>query len=445
MASTSNEIVSQRGRPKLVHDGYVYVREMTSKDGSTRFWRCQQVGACKARLHSCIDSNEVLKVIGTHSDEPNPGAIEMASRRCSLKRRAVESQSTPLQLIEDAYEGSSLAAKLVAPNPESLAWTVNRARKAERRPPAIPTSRATITIPFEYTVYQSEPGLSESFLIGDSGEGDEQRILIVVVLAEREGFVLPACYALLPNKSEDTYRRMIRIIRNAWPCMNPEAISMDFEKGLINAFSEAFPAAAIHGCLFHLVKNLKKKLTELHLMSRYRTDGNFSLSSRMIAGLAFVPPSSMDNVIAELAVFLPEELMPVLKYFEDTYVGSLRHIRPDGSVVRQEPLFPVRMWSVYERTINNDSRTNNYAEAAHKRLQTEFGVDHPSLWRLIDGLKKIQHHRDILLARYISGLQPRAKRKTYRKIPNTSPGVYFFESLLGRAYIGGGLLLERGF
>ena len=108
--------------------------------------------------------------------------------------------------------------------------------------------------------------------------------------------------------------------------------------------------------------------------------------------------------------------MPVLKYFEDTYVGSLQHILPDGSLLRNPPLFPVTMWSVHGRTLNGEARTNNHAEAAHRRLQTEFGVDHPNLWRSIEGLKKVQHHHDMLLARFQSGSEPLAKRKRYARI-----------------------------
>jgi hypothetical protein len=236
---------------------------------------------------------------------------------------------------------------------------------------------------------------------------------ILVILAERGNFVLPVCYALLPSKTEEIYRRMIRLILEAWPAMNPQAISTDFERSLINAFVAAFPDAEVHGCFFHLVQNMKKKLGELNLIRQYRRDENFNLAARMITGLAFVPPSAIDRVIADLAAFLPEDLKPALKYFEDTYVGSLLHVLPEGSIVRRRPLFAVETWSVYSRTLEDDSRTNNFAEAAHKRLQTEFGVHHPTLWRLIDGLRKIQHHRDMRYARFIGGHSSEKKRRKY--------------------------------
>ncbi|XP_018493784.1 uncharacterized protein LOC108863740 [Galendromus occidentalis] len=181
--------------------------------------------------------------------------------------------------------------------------------------------------------------------------------------------------------------------------------------GLIKAFASAFPSAEVHGCLFHLVQNLKKKIRDLGLLGRYRNESSFSLSARMIVALAFVPLVHLDNAIAELAVALPEELMPALKYFEDVYVGSLLRTLPDGTVIRKQPLFAPTTWSVYFRTLAGDSRTNNFAEAAHRRLQTEFGVRHPNLWRFTNGLRKVQSHRDMMLARFESGNEAAAKRK----------------------------------
>ena len=69
----------------------------------------------------------------------------------------------------------------------------------------------------------------------------------------------------------------------------------------------------------------------------------------MIFALAFVHPIHLDNAIAELAAHLPQELMPVLKYFEDTYVGPLLHVLPNGAINRGLALFPASIWSVHDR------------------------------------------------------------------------------------------------
>ncbi|KAI1707059.1 hypothetical protein DdX_12648 [Ditylenchus destructor] len=52
---------------------------------------------------------------------------------------------------------------------------------------------------------------------------------------------------------------------------------------------------------------------------------------------------------------------------------------------RRPALFAYEMWSVYQRTLDGEGRTNNHAEAAHRRLQTELAHDHPTLYALIEG------------------------------------------------------------
>ncbi|XP_018495711.1 uncharacterized protein LOC108864471 [Galendromus occidentalis] len=166
------------------------------------------------------------------------------------------------------------------------------------------------------------------------------------------------------------------------------------------------------GCLFHLVKNMKAKLSDLGLLRRYKQDAEFALLARMIPALAFIPPPHIDDAISELAPELPEELMPVLNYFEGNYVGRWR-LAVGREVVRAPARSPISMWSVYQRTLDGEARTNNYAEAAHQRLQGEFVVDHPSLWKFIDGIRKVQQSRDVTYARFVAGHEPEAKRSKY--------------------------------
>ena len=56
-------------------------------------------------------------------------------------------------------------------------------------------------------------------------------------------------------------------------------------------------------------------------------------------------------------------------------------------------------------------RTNNYAEASHRRLQSEPGVQHPNIWRFIDGVRKAQKSRDIDYESMIAGQTPVRKRR----------------------------------
>ena len=53
------------------------------------------------------------------------------------------------------------------------------------------------------------------------------------------------------------------------------------------------------------------------------------------------------------------------------------------------------MRNQYDRTVAERDRTNNQAEAAHRKMYKELGVSHPIVWKSIDGMKKIQKGRDV--------------------------------------------------
>lgn len=83
-----------------------------------------------------------------------------------------------------------------------------------------------------------------------------------------------------------------------------------------------------------------------------------------------------------------------------------------GTILRPAQ-FPVHLWSCYQRTLDGEDRTNNYAEASHRRLQTYLDVKHPSIGRFIDTLKKIQKLYDHSYEKCIAGHAAPKKRQEY--------------------------------
>ena len=72
------------------------------------------------------------------------------------------------------------------------------------------------------------------------------------------------------------------------------------------------------------------------------------------------------------------------------------------------------MWNVHDRVVQHLDRTNNHAEAAHRRIQAELQMDHPTLWKFIDGLKKVQKGRDLFHEQLVVGHAPPRKLRQYR-------------------------------
>ena len=205
---------------------------------------------------------------------------------------------------------------------------------------------------------------------------------------------------------------MLDMLTLGWPNLNPKAISMDYEKALMNAFTAYFSNAEIHGCFFHLIQNMKKNVAHCGLTKKYRNDPDFALKARMIPAIAFLPPHRVEIAIRYLRDDLPSDLNQILDWFEDNYVGRIR-MGNDGNFARRDPTFPVTMWSVHRRTLVGEARTNNYIEAFHRTLQRQFAVEHPALFKFIDGIRDAQCNKDAQLERYIAGCAGDDKRNKY--------------------------------
>lgn len=83
---------------------------------------------------------------------------------------------------------------------------------------------------------------------------------VFVILELRNGDVHPCLYTLLPNKEQLTCNSLLVEIKRLVPGINVGNVCVDFEVSIHNAFRNNFPDIEIHGCFFHLLQNLKKKL-----------------------------------------------------------------------------------------------------------------------------------------------------------------------------------------
>jgi len=52
----------------------------------------------------------------------------------------------------------------------------------------------------------------------------------------------PVVYVLLPDKKENTYRRMFGALKSLKPNLIPKTIMTDYEKATINAIKTEFPS-----------------------------------------------------------------------------------------------------------------------------------------------------------------------------------------------------------
>ena len=151
-------------------------------------------------------------------------------------------------------------------------------------------------------------------------------------------------------------------------------------------------------------------MKEAGLQRRYQNDPTINAHVRRLMALAFVPPEDIVAVFEELEKNVDPCLEPVLDYLEDYYVG--RRAR----VGRKDPRFPISWWNVYNRTLHDQPRTNNSAEAGHRRFQSELALSHPSIWHFIDTLRKTQKVRDVEYDHIETCVASNTKKPKYAKL-----------------------------
>uniref|UniRef100_A0A5S6QFP8 FLYWCH-type domain-containing protein n=1 Tax=Trichuris muris TaxID=70415 RepID=A0A5S6QFP8_TRIMR len=236
-------LISQRQRPKFVHDGHMYTFEALDCTGMIKFRRCDKryEYGYKARIHTSVETNEVVKTVNFHCRGGDAARVCIAAVCTAVKSRAENALETPAMILNDTYQSVSSDVRAQMPSTKATKETIQRRMCDVSAATSQPANRASIVIPEAYQTY----GGQEQFLLYDSGLGDDDRLLIFgrhsymawsahikhlyadgtfkitpplfaqvyILMAERDGFVLPVLYALLPDKQETTYRRMFEAVK----------------------------------------------------------------------------------------------------------------------------------------------------------------------------------------------------------------------------------------
>ena len=133
-------------------------------------------------------------------------------------------------------------------------------------------------------------------------------------------------------------------------------------------------------------------------MSQYRDDEDFKLFCGQIDALAFLPIDDIPEGIMYIRHNTAHAAEDLVDYFDQTYVtGTFRRagVPQEGlngvAIVhmrRVPPRYPPALWNVHQATLDGEPRTNNQCEGWNNRCTHLVDYQHPSVWTLIDALKK---------------------------------------------------------
>ena len=244
------------------------------------------------------------------------------------------------------------------------------------------------------------------FYWDDSGEGDENRIIIFATAANFEvlkenkdwfgdgtfsitstiikqlysihviknGKDFPLVYAFLPGKSYEIYMKFFTMLK-ASMSEPPRSFNCDFEKAVFEAVKTSWPDCIVYGCWFHLSQSFLRHIQtdkKHQLLAHFKVDIEFRKSYRMLQGLAYLPPVDVVDGFNLLKKNCINNFEPMLDYVERIYIGKLR---TNSQSIREEARYPIASWNLYQRVLDDLPKTNNTAETWHGRINTVHGAN----------------------------------------------------------------------
>ena len=446
---------TSRGGDKICYEGYMYTKRDTKK---TRIrWECTQRKSrpCKGAITTSLTLDDV-RVTVAHSHDNDNSSVEAEKLRCNIREKAKASRESTACLLATAIQEAPESVRLRLGNQESVKRNIRRQRQGSL--PKDPVSLRELHVPEEWSTTGGEH--PQPFLIHDSGPQSSNRVLVFaadnvlqhlasadkwymdgnfsvapnifmqlyVIRVPLGNSAISAVYGLLPNKQQRSYEAVIKATLDRCEELgftpDPTVIVTDFETSAMNAVQVTLGHhVRTQGCFYHLTQSTWRKIQDLGLVQKYRNEEEIKHFVGMLDGLAFLPLADVEEGMALLKNATPEGLEELVDYFDSTYVsGSISRVQPSQNnaltlqLRRRPPLFPPQTWNVHDVTLTGGDRTNNMCESWNHAFSHLVGHKHPSLWTLIDSLRKDYALVSLALLQQDCGQPPKKRVKRSTKL-----------------------------
>lgn len=229
---------------------------------------------------------------------------------------------------------------------------------------------------------------------------------------------MPLLFCLLPDKTYNTYCRLLAIIKNLAHSIgsqfNPKSIHIDFELAMIKAVRETFSSDCVRGCLFHYCQCIWRKVQELGLASSYKKFKNIRRWVRRFSALPFLPVHDIDDGWIAITETAPE---PQSEVINKEQIDKFHEYMLGTWINDSDATFDRNIWNQFQ---NAGPRTTNNAEGWHHKLNQD-AKSRLSFFQFVSFLQKLQLDLDATKFNLISESPSRQNNK-YRMI-NESLGT----------------------
>jgi MULE transposase domain/FLYWCH zinc finger domain len=424
---------NQNEKDMLIVDNFIF--HFNKEVHAKTYWRCSNENC---RITAISEGRSLVSLSGDHCHSSNEDKIISYQLRDIMRERLIDD---PSRTAQEIYDYSKLELVNIHRHARNIMHLLPSFDKIKSniyrwRSSLVPTGSAIDEESFRYDYFLMENqrnmllhvefGHSPMVILGDivfiekftraidfkitmdgtfkSSSSSFFQVYIIHGFLSGQSF--PILYCFLSNKTQDTYTRMLRIIKiklfNNNVLFYPTMIQIDFEQAAYNAIRAVFPETVVRGCYFHFGQSIWRNVQKLGLLSLYHENIQFKKFVQCTSTLPLLPLERVDWSWQYIKSLYPSEntaVLELISYVENTWLA------PTGVT-----LFSRETWHQYGIL---RGRTNNAAEGFHSKLNRRINKPRVNFWEVSNIILSIQSYSEIEYQRIISGGAPKSRKKAY--------------------------------
>lgn len=402
------KIISERGKPLLIHNGHKFYKSRMVKSTGETCWKCYKKN-CYMKFFTIGDD-----VFSKTSGEHNHGQVHVSDLNRQkinnkLKRKILENDTNLTErpakliyseLISQDSTMSTLTTKDIKKIRNNLSYT--KQKLMQRLPWSVSEVHKFLNSQDILT------NLNENFLLSNNSEDNivvfscennvkfmcNQETLymdgtddyctkyflqLFTINAYSNDIYIPVAFCLLPNKEKQTYIKLFKSLKQSCSqngcSLNMKTVVVDFEQAIHSSLLECFPDVTIVGCSFHFAQSWWGKIQRLGLSIDYE-DAESATGKwiRCLFGLLSLCPEEVGDAFAINFSSCSEKVTQFANYLIKSYI-------------EENSTFPTSICAAHTASL---SRSTNTWESFHSKFNSYCGGPHPNLYIFIEALKKIQ-------------------------------------------------------
>lgn len=386
---------SRKGKTGIVLDGFRFRQDRQQKHSVS--WRCTNYH-CSSRCTTDLQITEVMKQPTEHNHPPeSEKTVQRHQIRGELKRKATEHlEERPLKMAcTEAIKFESLDFN----DAKMLRQSIYRERQKVR--PKLPTSMQetceilnshessmVYRIDEEANIVMFATPESVRFLCSTKQMYADGTFYtcprffyqMYTFFSFNNGVYAPCVFFLLPNKTRQTYERMMRILLQSFEQTESdiasEIIHIDLETAMVEAIKST-SNLQIKFCHFHVRQSWFRKIQALGLVNDYKdVDSEIGSWLKLFFGL----PALEQDMVGDAFAFClmsrqpdSEKCTAFADYMYSTYISESATFQPSS-------------WT----NQNCEGRTTNACESFHKHFKDNFASSRPNIFLFLKHLSEEQ-------------------------------------------------------